>query len=118
MASRLGAALGCEVTCAFISAVTPRLMDAVRSARVRHPQRRVAVATYLLAPGYFADLAADCGAEVVAAPLLRDDAAVPEELVDVVLDRCAEAEAAAVRRAETEGGSPVAVSRPRHMAVA
>jgi sirohydrochlorin ferrochelatase len=92
MASRLGGALGQRVTCGFISAASPRLSDVVRRAREWHPRARVTVASYLLAPGYFAELAGGCGADVVAAPLLRSDAPVPEELVDIVLDRAAEVE--------------------------
>ncbi|WP_243064616.1 sirohydrochlorin chelatase [Humibacter sp. RRB41] len=96
MASRLGSALGREVTCAFISAATPRLTDAVSAARRRHPSSRVVVATYLLASGYFADLAAACGADVVTGPLLSAQGVVPEELVDVVVDRCLVAESEAL----------------------
>jgi sirohydrochlorin ferrochelatase len=92
MASRLSSTLGSPVDCGFISASAPRLADAVRHARARHPGRRIAVATYLLAPGYFAELAAACGADIVTAPLLRDDAPTPSSLVDIVLDRCAAAE--------------------------
>jgi sirohydrochlorin ferrochelatase len=92
MASRLSSTLGSPVDCGFISASGPRLADAVRHARARHPGRRIAVATYLLAPGYFAELAAACGADIVTAPLLRDDAPTPQSLVDIVLDRCATAE--------------------------
>jgi len=92
MASRLSSALGSRVDCGFISASGPRLADAVRHARAHHPARRVAVAAYLLAPGYFAELAAACGADVVSEPLLRDDAPTPQSLVDIVLDRCAAVE--------------------------
>jgi len=45
------------------------------------------VATYLLAPGFFADLAARSGADVVAPPLLVAGQAPPDELVDIVLER-------------------------------
>lgn len=48
---------------------------------------RVVVANYLLAPGYFDDLARTAGADVVADPLLLPDAAAPAELVEIVLDR-------------------------------
>jgi sirohydrochlorin ferrochelatase len=92
MAVRLSSVLGSPVDCGFISASGPRLADAVRRAHTHRPGRRIAVATYLLAPGYFAELAAACGADVVTAPLLRDDAPTPQSLVDIVLDRCAVAE--------------------------
>ncbi len=45
-----------RVTAAFLSAAEPKLSDAVAAQRI--PGRRVVVATYLLAPGLFADLAA------------------------------------------------------------
>jgi sirohydrochlorin ferrochelatase len=48
---------------------------------------RVVVATYLLAPGYFASLAAGCGADVVARPLLVPDEEPPADLVNLVLGR-------------------------------
>ena len=48
---------------------------------------RVVVSSYLLAPGYFLDLAAVSGAAVTSAPLLRPDAPPPAPLVELVLDR-------------------------------
>ncbi|GAB2469736.1 sirohydrochlorin chelatase [Xylanimonas ulmi] len=100
--------LGRPVTVAYISAATPRLHDAVAVARqsgraavgrstpeapagegVGAP--RVVVASYLLAPGNFADLAAAAGGDVTSAPLLVAGGPVPPELVDVVLDRFAAA---------------------------
>jgi hypothetical protein len=45
------------------------------------------VATYLLAPGYFADLAARCGADAVTPPLLLPGEPPAMELVDLVLER-------------------------------
>lgn len=88
-AALLAARLGREVTCGYLSAARPSLAEAVAAARARG--RRVVVATYLLAPGYFADLAAGCGADAVTAPLLLPDEAPAEELVDVVLERYAQA---------------------------
>jgi sirohydrochlorin ferrochelatase len=82
---QLAAVLGRAVTVGFISAAQPRLADAVFAARTDAPGR-VVVATYLLAPGYFAGLAAACGADAVSAPLLVDGEAPPHELVDVVID--------------------------------
>ncbi|SED81402.1 sirohydrochlorin chelatase [Ruania alba] len=88
----LGAALGRRVTTAFLSAARPRLPDGVAQARRRltSGRGRVVVATYLLAPGYFADLAAACGADVVTPPLLVETEPPARELVDVVLDRYGE----------------------------
>ncbi|MFP3464103.1 sirohydrochlorin chelatase [Leifsonia sp. SIMBA_070] len=80
--------LGVEVVVGFISAVAPSVASAVESARSRHPGARVILANYLLAPGYFADLAAASPADVVAAPLLTPTS-TPVQLVEVVLDRIA-----------------------------
>ena len=85
-AALLSGRLGASVTVGFISAATPSLPDAVAIARRRSPGARVLVSTYLLAPGYFATLAEQAGADLVAAPLLTSDS-TPRELVDVVLDR-------------------------------
>jgi sirohydrochlorin ferrochelatase len=68
----LAARLGVDVSAAFLSAGEPRLADTAPAA----------VASYLLAPGHFADLAAACGAPIVTDPLGADPV-----LVDVVLDR-------------------------------
>jgi sirohydrochlorin ferrochelatase len=85
MGNQLAAVLGRPVTVGFISAAEPRLADAVLAARSGAPGR-VVVATYLLAPGYFAGLAGNCGADAVSAPLLVDGEAPPRQLVDVVVD--------------------------------
>jgi sirohydrochlorin ferrochelatase len=85
MGNQLAAVLGRPVAVGFISAAEPRLADAVLAARAGAPGR-VVVATYLLAPGYFAGLAANCGADAVSAPLLVDGEAPPRQLVDVVVD--------------------------------
>jgi hypothetical protein len=90
MARRLGAVLDRPVSVGFISAAEPRLPEAVSVARAEHPQARVLVSTYLLAPGYFNDLAHAMAADAVTDPLLVTDAAAPGELVDVVLDRYGE----------------------------
>ncbi|KQQ95037.1 cobalamin biosynthesis protein CbiX [Leifsonia sp. Leaf325] len=87
MGRRLAAALGRPVNVGFLSAATPRLPDAVAMVRAVHPLSRVVVSTYLLAPGYFADLVGDAGADVVTAPLLIAGEAPPTELVDIVVDR-------------------------------
>ena len=74
-ARRLGALLDRPVSVGFISAALPR----------------VVVSSYLLAPGYFAGLAARAGGDVTAPPLLMPDAPAPAELVEIVLDRYAAA---------------------------
>lgn len=96
VARRLAARLGRPVTIGFLSAARPSVAEAVLRTRATHPVSRVVVASYLLAPGYFHDLAADAGADVTTAPILRADAAPPASLVSLVLDRYG---TAAIRRA-------------------
>lgn len=66
---------------AYASAAAPSPLDAVHELR-RRGAPRVAVASYLLSPGLFADTLHDAGADVVSAPL--GDAA---EVAAVVLER-------------------------------
>lgn len=61
-ASLLGA---CGV--GYVATATPRVADVV--AEVRKSGRRVAVASWLLAPGVFHGSLAECGADVVSAPV-------------------------------------------------
>jgi sirohydrochlorin ferrochelatase len=72
MARDLGDELGREVSAGFLSDGEPALLDL----------EPVAVATYLLAPGRFADAIADCGASIIAAPLGADPL-----VAEIVLDR-------------------------------
>ena len=106
-AALLTARLGTAVSAGFISAATPPLGEAVAAARSRRPGGRVVIATYLLAPGYFADLASAAGADLVAEPLLTPSS-TPQELIDIVLDRVA-----AVRKDE----AAQAAHRPGHTLV-
>lgn len=87
LAEALGRLIGRPSPAAYLSAAEPRLDAAV--SRARATGGRVVVATYLLAPGFFADLAARCGADVVTPPLLLPTEPPPEALVDLVLDRYA-----------------------------
>lgn len=87
MGARLSSALGRPVRVGFISAAQPRLPDAVAQERSTAGGSRVIVATYLLAPGYFADLAAATDADLTTRPLLDAGEPVAPELVDLVLDR-------------------------------
>lgn len=88
MAERLSQRIGAEVLTGFLAHAEPRIHDAVSSARTVHPGRRVAVASYLVAPGYFQSMMESCGADMISAPLLPGpDSAPPEELVAIVLDR-------------------------------
>jgi sirohydrochlorin ferrochelatase len=83
------------VTVGFISAASPSLPQAVEQARDAHPGARVLVSTYLLAPGYFATLAEQAGADIVAAPLLTAES-TPAALADIVRERAAAGAAAIV----------------------
>lgn len=79
--------LGRPVEVAFISAASPRVDDAVRSARRRRPGARIVVSTYLLAPGYFDSLARAAGADIASESLLTAHHEPSEALVAVVLER-------------------------------
>ena len=95
----LGARLRRDVTVGFLAAAEPRV-DAAVARAAASAEGRVVVANYLLAPGYFHDLAVRMAAGApVAAPLLGDDephaagssASAPSvsrsALVDIVIDR-------------------------------
>lgn len=71
------------VTAAFLAHAEPGLAAAVQQVREEGPGR-VFVATYLLAPGFFAGRAAAAGADVTTEPLLTADGPVPPELVEIV----------------------------------
>ena len=87
MGSLLAAELRRPVAVGFLSAAEPRLEEAVAVTRAEQPGRRVVVASYLLAPGYFQSLVHRAGGDVVTDPLLIDGQAPPSELVDIVIDR-------------------------------
>ncbi|MFL4474532.1 sirohydrochlorin chelatase [Paeniglutamicibacter sp. MACA_103] len=87
MAQLLAGRLQVPVTPAFISAAEPRLPDVMAAARSLNPGRRTVVASYLLAPGHFATLAAGSSPDVLSAPLLDPNQAPPRELVDIVIQR-------------------------------
>lgn len=96
-ARMLGERLGRDVTVGFLAAAEPRLAPAVRSAR--EGGRRVVVANYLLAPGYFHDLAVRLADDSpVARPLLDDDEPAAS-LVELVIARYRSCAAAAAPRA-------------------
>jgi sirohydrochlorin ferrochelatase len=92
-ARRLGRRLGRPVTLATIATGGPRVADAVTALRAGGA-RRVAVASWLLAPGSFRCRLDGCGADVVAAPLADHPA-----VLDLVLDRYGAALAGAARTA-------------------
>lgn len=87
----LGARLGRQVTVGFLAAAEPRLDAAVVAAAAS--SSRVVVADYLLAPGYFHDLAVTLAAGAPVAPPLLGDDEPPAALVDLVIDRYRDAAA-------------------------
>lgn len=82
----LSRAWGEPVPVGVLGGTGERLAEVV--GRVRRPGRRVVVADYLLAPGYFDDLMREAGANVVTAPLL-DDRTTDPRVVALVAERCA-----------------------------
>jgi len=80
-----------ELEVAFLSAAEPKLKDLVPRLKFKHPRKKIVVATYLLAPGFFASLATKSGAHIVSAPLLVETQAPPSEIVELVLERFANA---------------------------
>ncbi|WP_407341685.1 sirohydrochlorin chelatase [Pengzhenrongella phosphoraccumulans] len=69
------------ITVGYGSGSTPRVPDAVVAARAAGA-RRVVIASYLLAPGFFLDRLHQAGADIVTAPLAPDPL-----LAQIVLDR-------------------------------
>ena len=108
--AQLAALLGRPVTVAFIAAAQPRLTDAVAAARVQSPDARVVLASYLLAPGTFAGLAREAGADVVSATLLVEGEPPPADLVNVVVDRYRAATASATATAATSATADAAAA--------
>lgn len=71
MAALLSRLIRMPVTVGFAAGALPRIADAVAAARESGADRVVA-ASYVLAPGFFADVIARAGADVVTAPLAPD----------------------------------------------
>ncbi len=86
-AELLATAVGHDVVLGFLSAAEPRLDAVIAQTRATRPGDRIVVSSYLLAPGYFQDLAAAAGGDVITSPLLTPDETTPREIVDIVLDR-------------------------------
>ncbi|TLP77073.1 sirohydrochlorin chelatase [Nesterenkonia sphaerica] len=89
-AAMLADRLRCPVQPGFLSFAGPTVGQAVSAARRAHPHRRVVLASYLLAPGYFRRLLSQQGADLVTAPLLQvtdDGADIPPGLPEIILDR-------------------------------
>lgn len=68
MRDLLAAHLPCEVSIGYGAGCAPAIPQAVEAARA-NGARRVIAASYVLAPGHFADLVGAAGADLVAAPL-------------------------------------------------
>ena len=80
---------------AFLSAAEPKLKDLVPKLKFRNPRKRVIVATYLLAPGVFADKTREAGAHLTTDPLLSSQSEPPAQLIDLILDRFTQAQSRA-----------------------
>jgi len=81
---------GGPVEVGFGSIARPSVPEAVSAARTSNPGRRVVVAGYLLAPGFFHDRLGAAGADLVTAPLVPigpGGPVVDDRLVDVVVER-------------------------------
>ncbi|MEO7122012.1 MAG: CbiX/SirB N-terminal domain-containing protein [Lacisediminihabitans sp.] len=85
--ARLSLAVGRPVRVGFISAAQPSLADAVSAERAAGAGARVVVSSYLLAPGYFAELARAVHADLVTDPLLVPGREPDSTLVGLVFDR-------------------------------
>lgn len=86
-AADLAAAWGSPVQVAYGAARSPRVACAVARARLEHPGRRVVLASYLLAPGWFQRRLLKTNADLVTAPLLEADRVPDPRLVDLVVER-------------------------------
>lgn len=71
MADALASRLGRPVVPAFAAGQGPRIAEVVSEARA-NGAARVVLASYVLAPGYFADVIARAGADAATAPLAPD----------------------------------------------
>lgn len=85
-AAALSRVLGAELIVGYAATATPTVHDAVAAARAGAPDSRVAVASYLLAPGLFQRRLDEAGGDVVAGPI-----GVHPRLVDLVVRRYREA---------------------------
>jgi sirohydrochlorin ferrochelatase len=85
--SRAARLLGASAV-GYVATATPRVGDVVAEVRRRVPGRRVAVASWLLAPGVFHGSLAECGADLVSEPV-----GAHPFVVDVLVRRYFEARA-------------------------
>lgn len=94
VAAQLAQELGDRVTLAYHSASSPTLKEAIAVARALAPARRIAISSYLLAPGYFQSLADNCEADIVSAAILSTATGAPPSLVEIAVERFSAAVAA------------------------
>lgn len=87
VAHRLRARIPAPVSVGFASASTPRIIDAISSARAAGATRVIA-ASHVLAPGFFAGLICSAGADITTAALAPD-----LRIAQVVADRFLDAAA-------------------------
>ncbi|WP_327511496.1 CbiX/SirB N-terminal domain-containing protein, partial [Dietzia lutea] len=81
LAEHLAELLRTPVTAAFASAASPTVTEAVSRLRA-DGHRRIAVATHLLAPGFFADRLAAAGGNITSPPL-----GAHPEIIDLIVRR-------------------------------
>lgn len=81
LAGHLGELLRMPVTAGFASAASPTVTEAVTRLRA-DGRRRIAVATHLLAPGFFADRLAAAGGDITSPPL-----GAHPEIIDLIVRR-------------------------------
>lgn len=84
----LGSTFNCQIVTelAFLSAAEPKLETLVSQLKASEPAQRITVATYLLAPGFFADKTKSAGADLTSEPLLTT-ADTPDQIVEIVVER-------------------------------
>ncbi|HYN67006.1 MAG TPA: CbiX/SirB N-terminal domain-containing protein [Ornithinibacter sp.] len=82
MAGRLAERWGATVRLGYAAGPAPTVADAVSAARAASGGAPVAVASYLLAPGFFQQRLEDSGADVVTGPLAPDP-----RIIEIVLAR-------------------------------
>lgn len=76
-----------RVRVAFAASRQPRVPEAVARLREREPGRRVVLASYLLADGFFQGRLHRAGADLVTDPLVRTGVPPDPRLVELVVDR-------------------------------
>lgn len=84
---QMRAAWAGPVSIGYGAKARPRVAETIAVLRREHPGRRVAVASYLLAPGFFHERLVNSGADVVSAPLGQAGQPIDPRLVAVVLER-------------------------------